>query len=169
MLLGTEVDSVTIQHLLGIDTHPYDSAWELEATAAVKWLHKAAKFAPGETVGAAPGVRIIDIRAPTDFAQKTIAGAQNVPFDSVKAGIASPFDDVGVLEAQWREMKELVGPETSGYELIKGVAPVLVVCYDGESSRVFTSILRASGVEAYSSKGGFPLLKAAQGNESGRF
>lgn len=161
-----------MQHLLDIDTHPYDAAWELEATAAAEWLHKTAKFALSETLSekvvAVPDVKVVDIRAPADFAKEALFGAQNVPFDSVKAGIASPFDDVAVLEDQWTEMKELVGPEPAGHELTEGGGPFLVVCYDGESSRVFTSILRARGAEVYSIKGGFPSLKAAWRHGSGR-
>ncbi|GKT51743.1 uncharacterized protein ColSpa_11924 [Colletotrichum spaethianum] len=155
-------------HLLSIDTHPYDAAWELEATAAVEWLHKTAKFALSEKVVAVPGVKVVDIRAPADFAKEALFGAQNVPFDSVKDGIASPFDDVAVLEDQWTEMEELVGPEPAGHELAEGGGPILAVCYDGESSRVFTSILRAHGVEGYSIKGGFPSLKAVWRHGPGR-
>jgi cysteine synthase A len=130
-------------------------------------LHKTAKFTLSEKVVAVPSIKVVDIRAPADFTNEALLGAQNVPFGSVKPGIASPFDDVAVLEDQWTEMKELVGIEPARRGLIEGGVPILAVCYDGESSRVFTSILRARGVEAYSIKGGFPSLKAAVRYESG--
>jgi rhodanese-related sulfurtransferase len=125
-------------------------------------LHKAAKFASSEEAAIALGVKVVDMRTPADFAKETLFDAQNVPFDSVKGELASPFDDVDVLENQWTEMKELLGREPARHQLTKEGGPIIAICYDGESSRVFTSILRACGVEAYSIKGGFPSVKAAQ-------
>lgn len=44
---------------------------------------------------------------------------------------------------------------------------ILVVCYDGDSARVATSVLRAKGVEADSVRGGHRALKMyGIGNES---
>lgn len=116
---------------------------------------------------AEPGLNVVDIRSPDDFAKEALPGAQNFPFSSVKAGIASPFDDVVVLEDQWTEMKELVELVPVGHTLTEGEGPLLTICYDGESARLLTSILRARGVEAYSIKGGYPSLKAARSLQGG--
>jgi rhodanese-related sulfurtransferase len=131
----------------------------LEPTAAAEWLKSPDKTVLGERDGP---VRVIDIRAAADFAKEAVLGARNLPLESVKPGMPSPFNDVTVLERQWIEMKKTVGLEQAWREVIEAGGSFLTICYDGESARVLTSILRASGVEAYSARGGFPSLMAVQ-------
>ncbi|KAI0385676.1 tryptophan synthase beta subunit-like PLP-dependent enzyme [Hypomontagnella monticulosa] len=142
-------------HLLNIDTHPYNHTWELEPTAAIDLLHCRVKSTvDGKHLSK---VEVIDLRAPNDFRSGTLPGAKNVPFDSVRADTPSPFDDVGVLESQWGEMKSRLGRYLES-GLISDGSQVISICYSGESARMLTSILRAQGVEAYSVKGGDAFL-----------
>ncbi|KAI2619471.1 tryptophan synthase beta subunit-like PLP-dependent enzyme [Hypomontagnella submonticulosa] len=142
-------------HLLNIDTCPYNHAWELEAPAAIYLLHSGGKLTiDGKHLSE---VEVIDIRAPNAFRSGTLPGARNVPFDSVTASTPSPFDDVSVLESQWNEMKARVGQDLKS-EFIGQGSKVISFCYNGESARMLTSILRAQGIEAYSIKGGDAFL-----------
>ncbi|KAF7514823.1 hypothetical protein G7054_g14975 [Neopestalotiopsis clavispora] len=142
------------EHLLDIDTHTYNPAWELNAAAATALLGGEPVAAEGAS---SSNVQVIDIRAKEDFSEGTLPGAKNLSFSSVKAGIPSPFDDVALLESQWLEMKARLSDGTEA-DLAQLSSPVLTICYNGESARMLTSILRAQGVDAYSVKGGISSL-----------
>ncbi|KAF3014062.1 hypothetical protein E8E14_012186 [Neopestalotiopsis sp. 37M] len=152
-LLDDTVSNV-LQHLLDIDTHTYNPAWELNAAAATALLGGEPVAAEGAS---SSNVQVIDIRAKEDFSEGTLPGAKNLSFSSVKAGIPSPFDDVALLESQWLEMKARLSDGTEA-DLAQLSSPVLTICYNGESARMLTSILRAQGVDAYSVKGGISSL-----------
>lgn len=77
----------------------------------------------------------------------------------------SPFFNPGVLEAQWTELEDLFKSD-SKLQQLRGQR-VLVLCYNGDTARTATSVLRAKGIEADSVKGGsnalekcFPELKS---------
>jgi rhodanese-related sulfurtransferase len=127
----------------------------LEAPAAIELQGSGCKSKKPN--GAPKKVKVIDIRNPTDFQNGSLEGAKNVPFDTVRTDVASPFDDVAILESQWLEMNERVSRNFEN-ELNEHVDSVVTICYNGESARLLTSILRAHGVEAYSVKGGFSSL-----------
>jgi cysteine synthase A len=61
------------------------------------------------------------------------------------------------LERQWKELNAMFSDNTiSAYDLSdKNVG---VICYDGDTARVATSVLRAKGIAASSIKGGFQAL-----------
>lgn len=85
-------------------------------------------------------------------------------------GAPSPFFDSATLERQWRELEAFFGAQvercafasqeaTTGGDDEEEKTPLrdrraLVVCYQGDTARVATSVLRAKGVEAESIKGG---------------
>lgn len=88
-------------------------------------------------------------------------------------GAPSPFFDSATLERQWRELEAFFGAQVERCSFASqeangndddqegedGKAPLrdrraLVVCYNGDTARVATSVLRAKGVEAESIKGG---------------
>lgn len=62
-----------------------------------------------------------------------------------------------MLEAQWVELEQIFGDE----RLISDFGPchILVVCYDGDTARVATSVLRAKGLDADSVRGGHHALR----------
>lgn len=81
----------------------------------------------------------------------------NLPLSSVGPHSPSPFSDPGVLEAQWVELEKIFKDDVLVSDL--GRHHVLVVCYDGDSARVATSVLRAKGLEADSVRGGHRALR----------
>ena len=101
-----------------------------------------------------PQSRVLDLRQPVDFHAWHLPGSTNHPLDSLGPHTPSPFSDPGVLEAQWLELEQRFH-DVAGH--------VLVVCYDGDSARVATSVLRARGLEADSVRGGHRALKMYTG------
>jgi cysteine synthase A len=81
----------------------------------------------------------------------------NLPLSSAGPHTASPFSDPELLEAQWVELEKIFTDDALVSDL--GRHHVLVVCYDGDSARVATSVLRAKGIEADSVRGGHRALK----------
>lgn len=61
-----------------------------------------------------------------------------------------------MLEAQWVELEQIFQDKLVS-DL--GSHHVLVVCYDGDTARVATSVLRARGLEADSVRGGYRAMK----------
>lgn len=67
------------------------------------------------------------------------------------------FSDPGVLEAQWSELEAMFKDPSVITKLDSH--HVLVICYNGDTARVATSVLRAKGIEADSLRGGYQALK----------
>lgn len=101
---------------------------------------------------------MIDLRQPADFQSWHLPGSANYPLVSLRPHTASPFSDAGVLEAQWVELERIFHDVSGGH--------VLVVCYDGDTARVATSVLRAKGLEADSVRGGHRALKLLTGEQT---
>lgn len=77
------------------------------------------------------------------------------------------FGNPNALHLLWHDLKTkfddgevILGPKTT---------PMIVLCYDGESSQIATSLLRARGYIAFSVSGGFPALhKSMESRRQGR-
>ena len=98
---------------------------------------------------------ILDLRTIEDFRSWSLLGAKNIPLKTLNSSTISPFKDAETLEKQWLELASIFSPEIQDSvlpELIDRV--VLVLCYDGDTSRVATSILQAQKVDACSLGGG---------------
>lgn len=104
-----------------------------------------------------PQNRVLDLRQKDDFHAWHLPGSVNLPLSSVGPHSPSPFSDPGVLEAQWVELEKIFKDDVLVSDL--GRHHVLVVCYDGDSARVATSVLRAKGLEADSVRGGHRALR----------
>lgn len=104
-----------------------------------------------------PGTAVIDLRQPLDFQDFHLPGSVNVPF--IYEDTPNPFSEPQVLESLWRRLEDTF--KTPGKELrdIIHSKETLLLCYDGDSARVATSVLRAKGYEADSVKGGFKALR----------
>lgn len=112
-------------------------------------------------LGPKPEISVIDLRQPVDFQAFHLLGSINVPF--VKEETPSPFSNPEVLESLWTKMEDTFkAPSKELMAHLKG-KQVLVLCYDGDSARVATSVLRAKGHEADSLKGGFQALRKLRG------
>lgn len=99
---------------------------------------------------------IIDLRQAADFEEFHVPGSTNVPF--VQADQPSPFSDPSTLKGLWTRLEETFEvPHQDLQSLLHGKR-VLLLCYDGDSSRVANSVLRAKGYETDSIRGGFKVL-----------
>ena len=98
---------------------------------------------------------ILDLRARKDFQAWSLPESKNLSLNTLNSKTTSPFEDANILEKQWLELESIFNPESVEsclFEIRDRV--VLVLCYDGNTSRVATSVLRAKRVDAYSLKGG---------------
>ena len=134
-----------------MDLYRYDEAWELQPLEAISQYSKN-DSKTASTV-------LIDLRKPDDFIANNIPGSYNLPIQSLNSSTSSPFFDATILERQWKELDAMLSHNTiSAYDLAgKNVG---VICYDGDTARVATSVLRAKNIAASSIKGGFRALVA---------
>ena len=100
---------------------------------------------------------LLDLRTPSDYSKEHLPGATNFPLRTLTASTPGASDDSHVLEAQWLELEETFSA-ASVASLKKNT--VMLVCYDGDTSRVATSVLRNKGVDAFSVRHGFQGLCA---------
>ncbi|KAF7563424.1 hypothetical protein G7046_g703 [Stylonectria norvegica] len=181
-LAGDQFPSVKNEALLKVDLHRYDEKWEREAFDALgeylgldeaalgSMLSYAAK--PGSVNNGAwetlawpkSGTAILDIRQAVDYIDFHLPGSINVPF--VHEADSSPFSDPQVLESLWQRLEEIFLVPGLGLQAFTDAEKVLIVCYDGDSSRVATSVLRARGYEADSIKLGFHALRELASNST---
>lgn len=162
--------------LLDIDTDEYDGRWELSAQGAMKMLYgqdwnekkppSCGNKIPNGSVNHTsskpeplPKVTVIDLRSSQDFGKEHVPGAISSPLANLTAATPNPSDDVETLEQQWKDLKA----KCDGKELMDicnaAKDPCLVLCYNGETSRIATALLRARGVEAYSAMGGMMAIQ----------
>ena len=114
---------------------------------------------------------LIDLHQAADFAQWNLPSAINFPLASLTASTPTPFSNPSTLDHQWRELESLVerdkemashrgGTSNSDSNVPPEqelLAPsslhgrkVTLLCYNGDTARVATSVLRAREMEAYS-------------------
>ena len=103
-----------------------------------------------------PQHRVIDLRNEVDFNSWHLPGAINLPLCSIGPDTLSPFLNPEVLEAQWVELEQIF----NDYKLVEELKAhhVLAVCYDGDTARVATSVLRAKDLKADSVRGGYHAI-----------
>ena len=101
---------------------------------------------------------LLDLRKPEDFVTSHIPGSYNLPLQSLNALTPSPFSDATVLEKQWRELEATFTNERINAHELAG-KDVYILCYDGDTARVATSVLRAKAISASSVKGGITALR----------
>jgi len=91
-----------------------------------------------------------------------------VPLNSLTTELAygGLFEDADVVFRVWNAIQELFSGSQGlkALEVIKrGQRGAVVVCYDGDASRMVSSTLRHQGIEAFSVKGGFGGLMSVIG------
>ncbi|KAF4126490.1 Cysteine synthase [Geosmithia morbida] len=136
------------EHLTKVDLYRYDDAWEVDAVTALRsYFNLATALPTAETT-------VIDLRQPQDFSALHLPGSTSVPF--VHPDTPSPFTEPKALGALWTRLEETFqSPTDELRSLMHSRRNLLLVCYDGDSARVATSVLRAKGFEACSIRGGF--------------
>ncbi|KKY19742.1 putative cysteine synthase [Phaeomoniella chlamydospora] len=157
-------------HLTTVDLYRYDEAWELPIETAFSMFMNFngdlghTKASIGTSIQPPlQAIAVLDLRSHQDYQSWHMPGSVNVPFESITTISKSPFFDSKVLEQQWREMESFFASQIRQCT-IDGVDSLLpkkiqLICYNGDSSRVATSILRAKGVEASSIAGGIANVK----------
>lgn len=99
---------------------------------------------------------IIDLRKPADFEGWHLPGAVNYPLESLDSGTVSPFAEANLLEKQWSELENFF-QDSKNIAEVRG-RRVLLLCYNGDTARVATSVLQAKGVDAESVRGGYQAV-----------
>lgn len=101
---------------------------------------------------------ILDLRSTSDYSRSHLPGAINLPLRTLTEASIDAFEDANVLEAQWLELEAVfTSNQPSGSALsITSLKQhiVTLICYDGDTSRIGTSILRAKGVRAFNVRNG---------------
>ncbi|OCL14469.1 tryptophan synthase beta subunit-like PLP-dependent enzyme [Glonium stellatum] len=161
------------KNLGAVDLYRYDDSWELDQLQAFAAIYDYESGASLEGTTTEVLLRrdalIIDLRAPEDFMVWNMPLSTNQPIKTLSRDTPSPFSDPNKLEEQWLELDSLFGNAKAGTLVLNGTRipaqPVLLLCYDGDTSRVSTSVLRARGVEALSLRGGLNELLESKGKE----
>jgi len=117
-----------------------------------------------------PSLAVVDIRPAGSFTELHINGACNIPLSDTEHDL---FGSPDAVEKRWRELKgsmesgvwpllhqhhHQTEPTIMAGKRAATTASVLVVCTDGDSSRMACSMLRGRGVKAYCVNGGFSAL-----------
>jgi rhodanese-related sulfurtransferase len=159
---------------LKADLYRYDEKWERSASEALDAFFDVDRGALLDMVLAdpkggfanainlqsilrsRPDTTMIDLRQPQDFNSFHLPSSINMPF--VHDSTPNPFSDAKLLESLWKVLEDTFkSPKPEMQPLLQG-KKILLTCYDGDSARVATSVLRAKGYEADSIKGGFMAL-----------
>ncbi|OTA86161.1 hypothetical protein M434DRAFT_400011 [Hypoxylon sp. CO27-5] len=155
--------SITNEPLTKVDLYRYDEAWEKDAAIALPLFldvkrvgSQDGQLPDDEAISLKEGVTIIDLRQLTDFKKFHFPGSINLPF--ADPSTPSPFANPAILESLWLKLEgHFNTPDAELVPLLQGTR-ILLLCYDGDSSRVATSVLRAKGYEADSVRGGFRAI-----------
>ncbi|KAJ5966472.1 hypothetical protein N7481_013186 [Penicillium waksmanii] len=155
----TQFPPIRNERLTKVDLHRYDEAWERDALEVLPEVYGSPRSlaeTPLREITLKPQHRVIDLRKATDFGEWHLPESINLPLNSAGPHTPSPFSDPTVLEAQWVELEQIFHDRLVS-DL--GSHHVVVVCYDGDTARVATSVLRARNIEADSVRGGYRALK----------
>jgi rhodanese-related sulfurtransferase len=101
-----------------------------------------------------PRVAVIDLRPSGMFAASHVRGSHNIPLALSQKDL---FGDAKRVEQRWAELRQSLDGDAWVWR-VEGT--VLVLCADGDSSRMATAMLRARGREALCVEGGFSALYA---------
>ena len=161
--------AITNLNLRHIDQGQYDPRWELTTKEAIA-LNKGKIFkilsSPAVShicqeshirLSLDASLKILDLRRMEDFARSHISGSLNRSIPSLESDSEGPFDSIPVLEAQFESLVKLILGLRSNGHICEGDT-VLVLCYNGETSRLACSMMRQGSIEAFSVRGGFQTL-----------
>lgn len=103
-----------------------------------------------------PSIRVIDLRSADDFHNHHITSAYSCPAPHLTVDTKTPFDfgDPNALVNQWKDLNTMLENSELFSKFFGADGPALILCYNGETSRLLTAMVRGRGVEAYSFRGG---------------
>ncbi|TQS37116.1 hypothetical protein Golomagni_02420 [Golovinomyces magnicellulatus] len=149
--------------LLEVDRYHYDKSWEINSTILLPRLYpellnyssiSSWKEVLDGSILRVKDNQIWDLRTVVHFDNWHLPGAVSKPLTNLTAETPSPFFDTTVMELLWREMETIA----NDYAKLKDPGPrnddILLVCYNGDTSRMATSVLRARGIKAINLMGG---------------
>ncbi|KAI3553351.1 cysteine synthase A [Colletotrichum abscissum] len=161
--------------LSDVDLYRYDSAWEKDPLMALNDFYRLDKVLTRDLlfflskrrsderqgweriIAPSPDTIVVDLRQPEDFDQFSLPGSVNFPL--IQSGTPSPFTDPKVLASLWRELEAKLSSENEDICSQLRDKLSLIICYDGDSARVATSVLRAKGYAADSMNGGIRAMR----------
>lgn len=100
----------------------------------------------------AAAVRFLDLRSPVDFQASHITGAHNSPLSGLSAETLSPFnfDEIQTLTDQCAQLDAMMESPVMSEWIFGSKVPLVVIDYNGDTSRILVAALRSRGLEAYS-------------------
>ncbi|KAK1978793.1 cysteine synthase [Colletotrichum cereale] len=165
-------------NLQKVDLHRYDEAWEKDPEevfiqipqtsiihaedAQLSSTPRSIDTGSASLISCHPNRAIIDLRKPEDFQKNHIPGSENIPI--VESSNWKPFSDAKILEKLWLKLEATFDSKAESGMIMEEhrQKPIVVLCYDGDSARVATSVLRAKGFEADSVRGGMRAMEDFQ-------
>jgi len=174
--------------LRNVDLYRYDDAWELNSLTALSNYFTIHPLGTHDTVLSladqidkaltpSTNTQILDFRRSSDYDAFHLPNSVNIPLEALRNGpdsgspFSNPADECAMLEEVWLELESLFsvkdksGNRNASAEALMSMLrgkKVLTLCYDGDSSRVANSVLRAKGVEAECVRGGYGALAKLQ-------
>ncbi|KAI5803073.1 tryptophan synthase beta subunit-like PLP-dependent enzyme [Geopyxis carbonaria] len=146
------------RELSKVDQYRYDEAWELESSEAFAKLYEELPIYDKSSHKLQCNAVLLDLRSETAYETWHLPGATNMPLQSSRPGQPSPFSEPKLLQEKWCELDKIFSPNGTPYSstLLAGLRNRLVgiVCDDGDTARIASSVLQAKGIEAYSIAGG---------------
>ncbi|KAL7628064.1 hypothetical protein AAE478_002260 [Parahypoxylon ruwenzoriense] len=170
-----EFPSIENEILMNCDQDTYDERWEIHPEEATRLIAAAyhphlqpisvttyrdkdegpRKSTPTNSTRERESLTVIDLRAPEDYTNSHAPQSISLPLRGNRPGIKDFFANAQMIQVFWTRLRQLFDENS---EILPRSSPVLILCYDGEVSRLATSILRARGVEAHSVFGGYEAL-----------
>ncbi|KAE8355074.1 tryptophan synthase beta subunit-like PLP-dependent enzyme [Aspergillus coremiiformis] len=147
--------------LAKVDLYRYDESWERSPIVLFTHFYDVPAVLSQSLLSdikLRPQCCVLDLRTAADFALWCLPGSVNIPLHSLDSHTQKPFSDPKVLEAQWLEL-ETMFHDSSVVTSKLTTHHLLVICYNGDTARVATSVLRAKGAAADSIRGGYQALK----------
>lgn len=95
---------------------------------------------------------ILDLRPTEAYEMSHARDSYNIPLSQTKQDF---FGDANAIEKRWVELRAALEGEEWTWQDNR---QILVVCEDGDSSRMATAMLRAKGKEAFCIEGGYPAF-----------
>ncbi|KJX94738.1 cysteine synthase b like protein [Zymoseptoria brevis] len=168
-LPAEEFRPIVNEDLFDIDQYPYSFRWEIDPkephrqnSEILDWIKEVdLVYGQGDqrndpsNAAAATKLRIIDLRSSAHFELCHVRNALNLP---VRQATESPFDfgDPKVLRTQCEHLASIMKDSATLRFLNESVRPLLILDYNGNTSRILAARLRAQGIEAYTMFDGMP-------------
>ncbi|KAF2257922.1 tryptophan synthase beta subunit-like PLP-dependent enzyme [Lojkania enalia] len=156
--------------LLQCDQDKYDERWELtpEGTLLAQKLGasdplRVCRRRCGKNLACSAASQrshslVLDLRQVGDFRKEHIRFSISSPLKDLGPQTGDIYSDPEAVFLFWSALKSKIEAEK---ERLGSSRTILVLCYEGETSRLATSMLRGRGYEAFSVHGGFRALRVA--------